>query len=209
MTQTATKQQQFLRKGGISFWLTLVFLLANAFSSCEALVKIGRRRIQCTTPVGGNPSVDALMDPRPNLPYILGFVGCQALLPSLGKCPSIYQIQPPWFSGLPDASGGICPPEYWNLGASAPGLAILAVAAAWTAYVDSNRLLVTKKGFGTIPIKEDVKGFKEIVLFKDVTNWFMTPVGLVVKSSETTKIFPLAWDSKGLETLLEDRLPSN
>ena len=38
--------------------------------------------------IGGNPSVAALMAPRPNLPYILGFVGCQALLPSLGQCPS-------------------------------------------------------------------------------------------------------------------------
>ncbi len=206
MRKTVTKPQRFLRRGNMSLWLAVALLLSNIFSPCEALVKIGRRRIQCTTPVGGNPSVDALMDPRPNLPYILGFVGCQALLPSLGQCPSIYQIQPPWFSGLPDASGGICPPEYYSLAASAPGLAIIGAAAAWATYIDSNRLLVTKNGIGTIPAKEEIKEFKEKVLFKDITNWFLTPVGLVVKSSETINFFPLAWDAKGLETLLEDRM---
>ena len=146
------------------------------------------------------------MDPRPNLPYILGFVGCQALLPSLGKCPPLEQIQPPWFSGLPDASGGICPPQYYSLVASAPGLVILGAAVAWATYVDANRLLVTNKGLGTNPIDQDISDFEETVLFDDITDWFMLPVGLVVKSSETTNFFPLAWDSKGLETLLEDRL---
>lgn len=207
MTKRATHPIRLLRSGGsMLHWFAVVLLLANTLSSCEALIKIGRRRIQCTTPIGGNPSVDALMDPRPNLPYILGFVGCQALLPSLGKCPPIEQIQPPWFSGLPDASGGICPPQYYSLAASAPGLVILGAAVAWATYVDSNRLLVTDKGLGTIPTEQDIGNFEETVLFDDITDWFMLPVGLVVKSAESTNFFPLAWDSKGLETLLEDRL---
>ena len=75
----------------------------------NALVKIGRRKIQCTTPIGGNENVDALMEPRGNIPGILGFVGAQAALPTLGKCPASVQWQAPWFSGNVQNGGGLCP----------------------------------------------------------------------------------------------------
>jgi len=167
---------------------------------------IGRRRIQCSTPIGGNPDNDALMDSRPNLPYILGFVGCQAFLPTLGQCPKADQWQPPWFTGV-DVGGGICPPEYYNLAAAAPGLAIIGAGVAWASYIESNRLLVTNTGIGTLPKNNDIKEFEETVLFNDVEDWFMTPVGLVVKSSETTDFFPLTWDQKSVEAVLEERIP--
>lgn len=147
------------------------------------------------------------MDPRPNLPFILGFVGFQAFLPSLGKCPVPDQIQPPWFNGNLDAGGGICPPEYYNLAASAPGLAIIGAAVTWALYVNNNRLLVTNKGLGINPLKGGIKEFDEEFLFKDIKEWIMTPAGLIVKSSET-KFYPLAWDQKSLECLLEDRIPN-
>jgi len=189
----------------LSLLLLAVAACFRLVPSAEALM-IGRRRIQCSTPVGGNPDVDALMDPRPNLPYILGFVGFQAFLPTLGKCSSGAMIQPPWYSGI-EGVGGICPPEYWNLGASLPGLAIIGAAAAWALSLESNRLLVTENGLGTASVNSDIGEFDETVSISDIENWFMTPVGLVVKSSETTAFFPLTWDQKSLEAVLEERIP--
>ena len=108
-----------------------------------------------------------------------------------------------------DVGGGICPPEYYNLAAAAPGLAIIGAGVAWASYIESNRLLVTNTGIGTLPKNNDIKEFEETVLFKDVEDWFMTPVGLVVKSPETTSFFPLTWDQKSVEAVLEERIPKN
>ena len=166
---------------------------------------VGRRRIKCSTPIGGKPDTDALMDPRPTLPFLLGFVGFQAFLPTLGKCPPSAMIQPPWYNGV-EGVGGICPPEYYNLGASLPGLAIIGAATALMISIDANRLLVTKKGLGTASVKSGVSGFEEEVLFSEIDDWFISPVGLVVKSSGTTNFFPLTWDPKSLEAVLEERI---
>ena len=195
------------RRGFCLTLLPLVLLVCWQFAPSAEALTIGRRRIQCSTPVGGNPDTDALMDPRPNLPYIMGFVGFQAFLPTLGKCPPADMIQPPWYSGI-EGVGGICPPEYYNLGASLPGLAIIGAAAAWAFSIEANRLLVTKKGLGTASVNSGVSEFEEEVLFSEVESWFMTPVGLVVKSPETTKFFPLTWDQKSLEAVLEQRIPN-
>jgi hypothetical protein len=183
--------------------LSLLLLVVAAWRQAEAL-QVGRRRIKCITPVGGREDTDALMDLRLNIPFGVGFVGMQALLPTLGQCPPANQIQPPWFNGNPYAGGGICPPEFYSIVASAPGLAILSVAFASFLYFDANRMLVTKKGLGTLS-GTDMSSFQEEVLFKDIEEWFTTPFGLVVKS-EGFKFFPVSWDTKSLEALLEERI---
>mmetsp|Transcript_15279 Transcript_15279/g.31347 ORF Transcript_15279/g.31347 Transcript_15279/m.31347 type:complete len:217 (-) Transcript_15279:73-723(-) len=206
------------RNPAASFWsplqLLLLLVLISSYTTTTVVegLTIGRRRIQCSTPAGGDPETDALLDPRPNLPFILGFVGAQAFLPSLGQCPTSVQIQPPWFTGKDTAGGGLCPPEYIDASACLPGLAIIALAVAWTSYIDSNRLLITKKGIGTLDTggssNSSSDGFEETVLFSDVKDWFMTPIGLVVRSSSasTTNFFPLGWDSKSVEAVLEERI---
>jgi hypothetical protein len=201
-----TASQRYLGRG-LSLLLLLLAAAAACWQapSCEALM-IGRRRIQCTTPVGGKDDSDALMDARPNLPYCLGFVGFQAFLPTLGQCPPSVAFQPPWFNGNEYAGGGLCPPEYYNLVASAPGLAIIGAAAVWALYIESNRLLVTDEGLGTLSNGSEKCDFEETVLFSEIEDWFMTPVGLVVRSSET-KFFPMSWDAKSLEAVLEERIP--
>lgn len=201
-----TASQRY-RGRGLSLTSLLLATAAACWQtpSCEAL-NIGRRRIQCTTPVGGNADTDALMEARPNLPYCLGFVGFQAFLPTLGQCPSSVSFQPPWFNGNEYAGGGLCPPEYWNLAASAPGLAIIGAAAVWALSIESNRLLVTDEGLGSLSNGGEKSDFEATVLFSEIEDWFMTPVGLVVKSPET-KFFPMGWDSKSLEAVLEERIP--
>ena len=183
--------------------LTLVLLFAP--KECDALM-VGRRRIKCTTPIGGNEKTDALFDTKPNIPVLLGYVGVQAALPSLGQCPQAVQIQPPWFTG--PGGGGICPPEYYNFGAIVPGLLIIGSAFALYKNISSNRLLITSKGLGTIDTSMDIKAEKqpEEILFKDIEEWNMTPAGLIVKHSSETSFFPLFWDSNDVKALLEDRL---
>jgi len=188
--------------------VTLVLFQAQ----CLNALMVGRRRIMSTTPVGGNEDVDALLEPRLNIPGIIGFVGAQATIPSLSKCPIANQIQAPWYLGDAEDGSGICPPEFWNWGAVAPGLVLIAGALAINSYINSNRLLVTATGLGTIPeslavseaIKED--GFVE---FSDIDSYFMSPVGLFtkLKSTSSNKFFPLFWDQKSVEALLENRLP--
>mmetsp|Transcript_39515 Transcript_39515/g.39971 ORF Transcript_39515/g.39971 Transcript_39515/m.39971 type:complete len:244 (+) Transcript_39515:86-817(+) len=196
---------------------------------------IGRRRILSSTPIGGKEDVDALMDPKPTLPLLTGFVGIQILLPALAKCPTEVSIQPPWFSGNPvTAGGGLCPLEYIHIDTCVPGVCIMLASVVWNSYIQSNdRLVITNKGIGTTRIldcnnndnnKDDHttnNQFKETVLFSDVTNWFMTPIGLVVQSTTSSSpsastsaastmpsLFPLYWDSKSVETILKARIIS-
>jgi len=182
-------------------WLLLLVL---SLQQCSAF-KIGMRRIKCSTPIGGKPT-DALLDPRPNIPCVIGYVGAQALLPSLSKCPVDAQIQPPWFNG--SGGAGFCPPEYYNLGAVVPGIAIILAALALNMNISSNRLLVTTKGIGTIDKTMDIGAVKqpEEILFKDIDEWNMTPAGLIVKHSSSTAFFPLYWDQKSVEALLDERV---
>ena len=191
----------------ISFKVSILLFaqLFVKYYECNALV-IGRRRILCTTPIGGNEETDALLDPRPNFPIILGYVGVQAVLPSLGQCPKSVQIQPPWFTGA--GGGGLCPPEYYNLEAILPGLLIIGLAVVLSNYINSNRLLITMKGIGNVESKIDIGVEKqtEEILFNDIDEWNMTPAGLMVKHSSKTSFFPLFWDSKSVEALLEERI---
>ena len=181
----------------------------------NALVKIGRRKIQCTTPIGGNENVDALMEPRGNIPGIIGFVGAQAALPTLGKCPASVQWQAPWFSGNVQNGGGLCPVEYWNLGAVLPGVLIIVGAATLYDYIKSNRLLITDTSLGTVPVTIDLTttgdsdAVADLVSFSDIENWYMTPVGLMLKTTKPNsnyKFFPLFWDQKSVEAVLDDRI---
>ena len=122
------------------------------------------------------------------------------------------QIQPPWFLGEESAGGGPCPLYYIDVQACLPGLLIIVAAAAWNSYINSNRLLITKDGFGMLKYNpsdngndEDLSQFEETVLFSEVKNWFMTLVGLLIRSS-TINFFPLFWDTKSVEAVLEERI---
>lgn len=180
-----------------------LFLLL-VLSSCKALM-VGRRRIQSSVPkIGGQPA-DALMDVRPTMPALFGFIGAQAVLPSLGQCSVEAQIQPPWFLGDTGAGGGICPPEYWNLQTLLPGGAVVAFALGLGFYFNSNRLLITEKGLGNFPVDSDRSEFKEEIMFSEISDWVMTPVGLIVKASKIA-FFPLAWDQKSVEAIMEERV---
>jgi hypothetical protein len=193
-----------MKKNSIFFTLVAIILTFPAFT-VDALM-IGRRRIQCSTPTGGKES-DCLMDPRQNIPGIIAFVGAQATIPSLGKCPVENQFQPPWFLGNADAGGGLCPPEFWNAGALLPGLVILGGALVFNQYITSNRLLITDDGVGVVPSEVKKEERSDLTPFNDIENWFMTPVGLFLKlNSGSFKVFPLAWDQKSVEAVLEDRL---
>ena len=55
---------------------------------------IERRRILSSTPMGGKDNIDALLDPKPTLPLLSGFLGVQVLLPALAKCPTEVSMQP-------------------------------------------------------------------------------------------------------------------
>lgn len=186
-------------------WKILALAFVIIMTMSDALM-IGRRRIKCSTPIGGTET-DCLMDSRPNIPGIIGFVGAQAVIPSLGKCPIESQLQPPWFLGNSDAGGGLCPPEFWNIGALVPGILIISIAIVLNQYFVSNRLLITDSSIGLADpeaLKDQVTGLES---FRDIDTWFMTPVGLVLKlNSGGYKIFPLAWDQKSVEAVLEDRL---
>ena len=169
--------------------LCLIVLLAQAFS-CEAPIKMGRRRIKCTAPIGGKSSEPSLYywvrgisgifaEPRQvpraradPTPMVQQKLECRRRHPSP---PSITIWLPPhraWRSSALQCHGLLASTK--------------------------NRLLVTKKGLGMSPVSSELK---------DIKDWFMTPAGLVVKSSET-KFYPLAWDLKSLECLLEDRIPN-
>jgi len=168
------------------------------------------------TPAVGRKESDAIMDHRPVLPAIIGYIGAQALLPALGKCPDSIQIQPPWFKG--DGIGaGICPLEYWNLPTALVGAAIIAVGAAYNYYSTENRLLIDSSGIGTVKVKRRLKKETEglviddridnMVLFSDIADWKMTPLGLLInRKLSSSSFYTIAWDSKSVEELLKERL---
>lgn len=185
--------------------MALVALVWSFQAHGAKAFKVGRRRIQCSVPKGGTER-DCLMDPRPNLPGVLAFVGAQATLPALGKCPIENQIQPPWFTG--GAGAGLCPPEFWSAGTVLPGIAILATALALNAYISSNRLLITERAIGIAPSSAAAEEIAQsLTPLAEVDEWFVTPLGLVLKlDSGTYRAFPLAWDQKSVEAVLEDRL---
>ena len=191
--------------------LTALLLLACALLGPAAALRVvdtagrrklfvGKRSILCTTPLGGKKE-DALMNPKPTLPFLLGYVGCQAFLPTVGKCPGEVMFQMPWYTGPQTA--GFCPPEYWNLGASLPGLILLGAAAAMNVYANQNRLVITSTALGTMKADGNIKD-AEMVDFKGITESKMTPLGLIVKRGTDTTFFPAFWDPKSVEALLED-----
>mmetsp|Transcript_26490 Transcript_26490/g.31245 ORF Transcript_26490/g.31245 Transcript_26490/m.31245 type:complete len:203 (+) Transcript_26490:59-667(+) len=182
-------------------------------SSHASALMIGKRRIICTQPVGGKAD-DALMGQKPVIPALTGYAGFQALLPGLGKCPIDVQIQPPWFQGAGGA--GFCPPEYWALPAVGVGFGILAAAFALNSYTETNRLLIDNNGIGVVEVEDTGNGSKDnlavidksgMIPFKDITDWKMTPVGLSIETSSSSKeFFFVAWDAKSVEALLQERL---
>lgn len=208
---SASKSSRLL--GAVVVLLLHLLSWTDNISSVEAALMVGRRRIKCVQPQNGSPQ-DAVMDPFPLIPSLMGYVGCQAVFPTLAKCPYSVQIQPPWFSGT--EGGGLCPPEYWNLPAALPGAVIFAATAAVVSYINSNRLLVTETGFGVVPVTgtkdalEVVVNKDDLISFKDVEEWFVTPVGLVVKQKSSTgggtSFFPTCWDANDVKALLDDRL---
>lgn len=154
--------------------------------------------------------MDALMDPSLALPVSTGFVGCQAALPILGKCPTVNQFQVPWFKG--EGGSGLCPPEFWNAAALAPGFVLVLVGLALNVYSQSNRLLITDTSIGMVSSNQDMTTLEDdssstLTRFQDIDEWTMTPVGLVLKlKSSSYSFFPSFWDVKSVEALLDDRL---
>ena len=205
LTTTTTNHPPTIMRNTSSKITLFLLILLSLQNRCDSFM-VGRRKIKCTTPIGGDKDKDILLDAKQNFSVLLGYVGIQAALPSLGQCPKSVQIQPPWFNGA--GGGGICPPEYYSLAAVIPGLVLFGAALVLSKNIDSNRLLVTTKGLGTIDSKVDIGVEKqpEEILFKDVEEWNMTPFGLFVKHSSETSFFPLFWDSKDVEAMLADRV---
>lgn len=157
------------------------------------------------------------MKQRQLIPGIVGYAGFQALLPGLGKCPIDVQVQPPWFTGVGGA--GFCPPEYWNASTVGVGVVLLALAVAVDSYTKKNRLLIDDRGLGVVTVEDTGGGMEDsfavvddekkddMIPFRDITDWKVTPVGLVVETSSSgKKFFPVAWDSKSVEAVLGERL---
>eukprot|EP00588_Corethron_pennatum_P019709 CAMPEP_0194332472 /NCGR_PEP_ID=MMETSP0171-20130528/59248_1 /TAXON_ID=218684 /ORGANISM="Corethron pennatum, Strain L29A3" /LENGTH=195 /DNA_ID=CAMNT_0039094343 /DNA_START=66 /DNA_END=653 /DNA_ORIENTATION=+ len=175
-------------------------------------LNVGKRRILCTRPADGL-ATDALMDPKPTIPLLIGYVGIQAVLPSFSQCPVASQIQPPWFKG--EGGAGFCPPEFWNFGALVPGLLFFGVALAINSYAESNRLLVDGDGIGIVGVvSEDgdrrkiSKDSADMIPFGEIEDRTMTPLGLIVKRSggSGTTFFPALWHSQSVDALLDDRM---
>mmetsp|Transcript_20958 Transcript_20958/g.31617 ORF Transcript_20958/g.31617 Transcript_20958/m.31617 type:complete len:211 (+) Transcript_20958:31-663(+) len=207
------------KKFHLLIFFVYYYCLLSPSCCCDGLaLKVGKRRILCSTPIGGGrENVDALMDPSLAIPVVTGFVGCQAALPSFGKCPNDYQFQVPWFKG--DGGSGLCPPEFWNAGALAPGFVLIILGLALNAYSQSNRLLITDTSIGMISTHQDITSTtttsssssssleSSLTQFQDIEEWTMTPLGLVLKlKSSSYKFFPSFWDPKSVEALLSDRL---
>ena len=196
--------QKIIMKQFISFLASIAFLTSCVMITPARSLNVGKRRILCSKPLGGKET-DALMNSKPTLPAILGYVGVQALLPTLAKCPDSEMWQRSGYLGSSGAS--FCPPEYWNLGLSLPGIIIILAAVALNVYANFNRLVVTDKSLGIITTDADVSS-AELIDFNKIEKWSMTPVGLLVQeaSSGRSKLFPAFWDNKSVEVLLEDRM---
>jgi len=164
------------------------------------------------TPTNGG-KVDCILDNRPAISYGVGFVGAQALLPTLAKCPNSEQFQAPWFQG-PNGGAGLCPPEYWNIVASLPGILFIVAGIAINIYANKNRLLISNNSLNTVTVdaggNDILEANNELVPFDDIASWSMTPVGLKVDriSSSSSKIFFAFWDAPSVEAVLDDRLGS-
>mmetsp|Transcript_4021 Transcript_4021/g.5459 ORF Transcript_4021/g.5459 Transcript_4021/m.5459 type:complete len:197 (-) Transcript_4021:755-1345(-) len=188
----------------ITFLASMVFLTSCMMITPAHSLNVGKRRILCSKPLGGKET-DALMNSKPTLPAILGYVGVQALLPTLAKCPNSEMWQRSGYLGSSGAS--FCPPEYWDLGLSLPGIIIILAAVALNVYANINRLVVTDKALGVVTTDADVSS-AELIDFNKIEKWSMTPVGLLVQeaSSGRSKLFPAFWDNKSVQVLLEDRM---
>lgn len=190
--------------------LATLGLLTFLVDAASALM-IGKRRIQCTTIANG----DALLDQRPTIPAIVGYVGFQALLPSIGQCPFDVQVQPPWYLGPPIGGGGLCPLEYWNLAPFGAFVAIVGSAIAFNVYTTANRLLVDSDSVGLVNVNGsgsnlsvDRSGDDNMISFSDIEDWNMLPFGLVInrKSTGGPAFFPVSWDPPSVKALMEDRV---
>ena len=92
---------------------------------------------------------------------------------------------------------------------------IIVGAATLYDYIKSNRLLITDTGLGTVPVTIDLSTTTndsdtaaDLVSFSDIENWYMTPLGLILKTKPNSnyKFFPLFWDQKSVEAVLDDRI---
>merc|ERR1712032_799868 len=99
-------------------------------------------------------------------------------------------------------------------------MGILIASFLFLQYVKSNRLLITDsylqfpvavKENGKDSVLMDKKLLQEDTVttkiqFKDIADWSMNPFGLVVETKENEKsFFPMYWDEKSVEAVLEDR----
>ena len=83
-----------MRKSIPSSHVFLVILFILQSLPVTKALNVGKRVIKCTT-LPNNPNT-AILSPVYNIPTLTAFVGAQATLPSLGKCPVDIQYQVPW-----------------------------------------------------------------------------------------------------------------
>jgi len=172
-------------------------------------LSVGKRVIKCTT-LPNNPNT-AILSPVYNIPTLTAFIGAQATLPSLGKCPVDVQYQVPWYNG--NAGNGLCPPGYWNLSSLLPGLVLFGIALILRNYACNNRLVVSDSSLGMISINGDdndatENDVKTLVNFSDIEEWSCSAVGLRIKCKTNADdvYLPPFWSVKDVEALLNDRI---
>jgi len=186
----------------------VVLFILQSLQPSNAL-NIGKRVIKCTT-LPNNPNT-AILSPVYNIPILTAFVGAQATLPSLGKCPIDVQYQVPWYIG--DGGNGLCPPDYWNLGSLLPGLVLFGIALILRNYACNNRLIISDSSLGMISMSSDDNDVSEssvttLVNFSDIEDWSCDAVGLRIKCKTNADdvYLPPFWSVKDVEALLNDRI---
>ena len=194
------------------FLVAILFILQSLPSS-NAL-NVGKRVIKCTT-LPNKPNT-AILSPVYNIPTLTAFIGAQATLPSLGKCPVDVQYQVPWYIG--DGGNGLCPIEYWNLSSLLPGLVLFGIALILRDYASNNRLFTSDSSLGMISMGRDddanENDVKTLVNFSDIEEWSCSAVGLRIKcktssfdgDSDEVVYLPPFWNVKDVEALLNDRI---
>ena len=170
---------------------------------------VGKRRIRCV-PLASDPDALAL-DPSLTVPSLTAFVGAQAALPSLARCPPAVQLQAPWYAG--GDGPGFCPVAYWDAAALAPGVLLLCAAVALRGYILERRLVVTATAVRTGRWAEGegalADGGTTLMELADVGAWSCGPLGLALTSAATGErvYVPPFWHAKDVEALLGDRIP--
>ena len=190
-----------------SLIVILIMLLLQSLPSSNAL-NVGKRVIKCTT-LPNNPNT-AILSPVYNIPTLTAFIGAQAILPSLGKCPVDVQYQLPWYIG--DGGNGLCPPNYWNLNSLLPGLVLFGIALILRNYACNNRLVISESSLGIVSMSSDndvsESSVKTLVNFSDIEVWSCSAVGLRIKCKTNADdvYLPPFWNVKDVEALLNDRV---